>query len=107
MIEYNELINELILANVNDIVSLKLFLFVIFIFIFSLAIDVIFGELPGVVHPVVIMGSIISFFRNIFINIKNKISGVLTVLCASFAVGIILFIIYLICKINIVLLFVL
>ena len=53
------------------------------------------------------MGSIISFFRNIFINIKNKISGVLTVLCASFTVGIILFIIYLICKINIVLLFVL
>ena len=106
MIEYNELINKLMFTNINDIVSIKLFLFVIFTFLLSLAIDVILGELPGRVHPVVIMGSIINFFKNMFIKIKNKISGVLTVICASFAVCIILFIIYVFCKINIVLLFI-
>ena len=43
MIEYNELINKLMFTNVNDIVSLKLFLFVIFTFLLSLAIDIILG----------------------------------------------------------------
>ena len=106
MIEYNELINGLIFANVNDIVSLKLFMFVIFTFVLSLAIDVIFGELPGSIHPVVIMGSIISFFKSKFIDIRNRMSGVLTVLCAGLVLSIILFIIYFIFKINIILLFI-
>ncbi len=106
MIEYNELINGLIFANVNDIVSLKLFMFVIFTFVLSLAIDIIFGELPGSIHPVVIMGSIISFFKSKFIDIRNRMSGVLTVLCAGLVLSIILFIIYFIFKINIILLFI-
>ena len=106
MIEYNELINGLIFANVNDIVSLKLFMFVIFTFVLSLAIDVIFGELPGSIHPVVIMGSIISFFKSKFIDIRNRMSGVLTVLCAGLVLSVILFIIYFIFKINIILLFI-
>ena len=106
MIEYNELINKLMFTNVNDIVSLKLFLFVIFTFLLSLAIDVILGELPGRVHPVVIMGSIINFFKDIFINIRNRLSGVLTVLCAGIVLSILLFVIYFIFKINIVLLFI-
>ena len=106
MIEYNELINKLMFTNVNDIVSLKLFLFVIFTFLLSLAIDVILGELPGKVHPVVIMGSIINFFKDMFINIRNRLSGVLTVLCAGIVLCILLFVIYLIFKINIVLLFI-
>lgn len=106
MIEYNELINKLMFTNVNDIVSLKLFLFVIFTFLLSLVIDVILGELPGRVHPVVIMGSIINFFKDIFINIRNRLSGVLTVLCAGIVLCILLFVIYFIFKINIVLLFI-
>ena len=106
MIEYNELINKLMFTNVNDIVSLKLFLFVIFTFLLSLAIDVILGELPGKVHPVVIMGSIINFFKDMFINIRNRLSGVLTVLCAGIVLSILLFVIYFIFKINIVLLFI-
>ncbi|WP_295590692.1 cobalamin biosynthesis protein [uncultured Methanobrevibacter sp.] len=106
MIEYNELINKLMFTNVNDIVSLKLFLFVIFTFLLSLAIDVILGELPGRVHPVVIMGSIINFFKDMFINIRNRLSGVLTVLCAGIVLSILLFVIYFIFKINIVLLFI-
>lgn len=107
MIEYNELINKIIMfTNVNDIVSLKLFLFVIFTFLLSLAIDVILGELPGKVHPVVIMGSIINFFKDMFINIRNRLSGVLTVLCAGIVLSILLFVIYFIFKINIVLLFI-
>ncbi|MBR6992863.1 MAG: cobalamin biosynthesis protein [Methanobrevibacter sp.] len=106
MIEYNELINKLMFTNVNDIVSLKLFLFVIFTFLLSLAIDIILGELPGRIHPVVIMGSIINFFKNMFINIRNRLSGVLTVLCAGIVLCILLLVIYFIFKINIVLLFI-
>ena len=106
MIEYNELINKLMFTNVNDIVSLKLFLFVIFTFLLSLAIDVILGELPGMVHPVVIMGSIINFFKDMFINMRKRLSGVLTVLCAGIVLCILLFVIYFIFKINIVLLFI-
>ena len=106
MIEYNEFINNMISTNVSDIVTLKLFLFVIFALMFSLAIDVIFGELPGRIHPVVIMGSIINFFKNIFIGIRNKSSGLLVVVCSGIAVSVILFVIYLICKINIILLFI-
>lgn len=106
MIEYNELIGNILLTDANGIASVKLFSFIILAFLISFAIDMIFGELPGRIHPVVIMGSIITFFRNRFISIKNRLSGLLVVLCAGFALNIILFIIYLICKINIVLLFI-
>mgnify|MGYP003297288944 CR=1 FL=1 len=106
MIEYNELIGNILLTDANGIASVKLFSFIILAFLLSFAIDMIFGELPGRIHPVVIMGSIITFFRNRFISIKNRLSGLLVVLCSGLAVGIILFIIYLICKINIVLLFI-
>ena len=51
---------------------IELFYFIIMALLFSLAIDVTLGELPTKIHPVVIIGSIISFFKKIFINIKNK-----------------------------------
>ena len=106
MIEYNEIIANVLSADANGIVSLNLFLFIVFAFLFSYAIDFAFGELPGRIHPVVIMGSIINFFKNKFIGMKNKISGLLVVLCASIAVSLILFVIYIVCKINIILLFI-
>lgn len=106
MIEYNNLINDIIFTQTGNINSLNLFLFIIFSLLFSLAIDVIFGELPGKIHPVVIIGSIINFFRGLFIGFRNRISGILLVLCTCFVSSLILYIIYFICKFNIILLFI-
>ena len=98
MIEYNNIIN-----NIN---SIELFLFIILGLLFSLAIDFIIGERPTKIHPVVIIGSLISFFKKIFIKIKNRLSGLLLIICTILVVSIILFIIYLICKVNVLLLFI-
>lgn len=106
MIEYNKLFNDIIFTKIGNINSLKLFLFIIFALLLSLAIDVIFGELPTRIHPVVIIGSIIGFFKNIFIKIKNRWSGLLLVLFTCCVISVIIYIIYLITSINIILLFI-
>lgn len=102
MIDYN----GLLLAKVSSIVSFDLFLFVILTLIISLVIDMTFGELPGRIHPVVIIGLIIDFFKNIFIKISNKTSGLLVVLFVFGMVSFILYLIYLISSINIILFFI-
>ena len=85
---------------------IELFYFIVLALLLSLAIDVLFGELPTKIHPVVIMGSIISFFKKIFIKIKNRISGLLLVLSSVLVVSIILYIIYYIFSFNSLLLFI-
>lgn len=67
-------------------------IFCIFTLIFSLIVDTIIAELPSKIHPVVIMGSIITFFKKYLIKIKNKISGLLLILTTT---CIICFILYL------------
>lgn len=47
-----------------------------FIIIIAIIIDVIFGELPVKIHPVVWMGKIIDFLSEKLINYRGKISGV-------------------------------
>lgn len=79
---------------------IELFYFIILALLLSLAIDVIFGELPTRVHPVVIIGSIISFFKKIFIKIKNRISGLLVILLTSLSISIILYVLYFIFSLN-------
>lgn len=101
----NNLINTSI--SMTNIVSLNLFLFIILLLIVSLAIDVIFGEIPTKIHPVVIIGSIINFFKNKFINIRNKTSGLLLVLATGISISLILYILYDIFSINVILLFIL
>lgn len=101
MIEFN----DIIFAEIGNINSLNLFLFVIFALILSIIIDIVFGELPGKIHPVVIMGSIITFFKNIFIGIRNRISGLLLVICSVFVTSAILYLFYIIGCLNSVLLF--
>ena len=71
MIGYNELINNTIYSGIGNDIG-NLFLFVIFSLVFSIAIDVLYGELPTRIHPVVIIGSIISFFKNVFIKINDS-----------------------------------
>ena len=102
MIDYNTIIS----LNINDIISLNLFLFIALGLLFSLVIDVIFGELPTKIHPVVIIGSVISFFKSMFISIKNRFSGFLLTLFTALTITVILFIVYSIAKVNIILLFV-
>lgn len=99
MFEYNKLIELILIQNGNS-TSLNLFVFIIFTLLFSLAIDVILGELPAKIHPVVIMGSIINFFKKHYIMIKNRWSGLLLVLSASVVTGIFLLIFYLIGCLN-------
>ncbi|MBE6508453.1 MAG: cobalamin biosynthesis protein [Methanobrevibacter sp.] len=103
MIGYNELINEVIFTKVSGIVSFKLFLFIISIMIISIVIDIVFGELPGRIHPVVIIGSLINFFKNLFINIKGRISGLLLIAGVVIVSMIILYLIYVVCSYNVIL----
>jgi adenosylcobinamide-phosphate synthase len=49
----------------------------LFIIIIAVIIDVIFGELPAKIHPVVWMGKVIDFFREYLINYRSKISGII------------------------------
>ena len=106
MIEYNYLINDVLTKNVNALDSFTMFAFVVLALILSLMIDIIFAELPTRVHPVVIVGSMISFFKNVFIDFKSRLSGLFVVIGVCLLSAIILFIIYYITSINIVLLFI-
>lgn len=103
MIEYNKLIIDIFSMKVD---SFELFLFIIFSLIVSLAIDLIAGELPTRIHPVVIIGSLITFFKNMFIGIKNKLSGLLLVLATGISISVILYVLYFIFSLNGLLLFV-
>lgn len=47
------------------------------IIIIAIIIDVIFGELPAKIHPVVWMGKLIDFFKEYLINYRSKISGII------------------------------
>ena len=67
-----------------------------FILILAIAIDLIFGEFPVKIHPVVIIGKFTDYFIEIFIKIKNKLSGLcLTIAVAflSFSLAILIFVI--------------
>jgi adenosylcobinamide-phosphate synthase len=103
MIEYNNLLNDIFTQNAN---SLGLFMFIISALLLSIAIDVFLGELPTAIHPVVIIGSIIDFFKNVFIKIKNRLSGLMLALFTVLSVSLIVYIFYLIGKMNIVIMFI-
>ena len=106
MIEYNNLLNDIIFIKINSITSFNLFIFIIFALILSLTIDIIFGELPTRIHPVVVMGSLISFFKMKLISIKSRLSGLFTVLGVCIVSSVILYIIYLITSVNVILFFI-
>ena len=50
---------------------------ILFIIIIAIVIDVIFGELPAKIHPVVWMGKLIDFFKGYLIDYRSKISGII------------------------------
>lgn len=98
MIEFIEIINNNLIKNY--------YLFIILSLLVSLAIDIIYGELPTKIHPVVILGSIIDFFKKRFININNKLSGFLVVVLSSIVSSVILYVIYNIASVNVIFLFI-
>ncbi|MCR5026438.1 MAG: cobalamin biosynthesis protein [Methanobrevibacter sp.] len=79
---------------------LEVFLFIIITLFASLAIDLIYGELPTKIHPVVIIGSIIGYFKTILIKINNKWSGLLITLITMIISCLIFSAILIICSIN-------
>ena len=78
----------------------EVFLFIVISLIISLAIDLIFGELPTKIHPVVIIGSLITFFKKLFIRIDNRWSGFLTTICVMLIFSLMIIIIMFLASIN-------
>ena len=94
---YNfDLINNFnILLSINSINSTYSILIFILLSLFSaIFLDIIYGELPTKIHPVVFIGSIISFFKNIFIKIKNKWSGLFLTLSTCIVSTVLLIILF-------------
>ena len=87
-------------------VKSNIFIFIVLSLLFSLAIDVLLGEMPSKIHPVVIIGKFIDFFKNIFIKIKNRFSGFLTSFCVISVSCVILYIIYYFISFNYILMFI-
>ena len=79
---------------------LDVYHFILITLILSLLVDLIYGELPTKIHPVVIIGKFISFFKNIFIKYKNRLSGFFTTLFTVICCCALLVMIMLICSIN-------
>ena len=67
---------------------------IIFIILISLAIDLLYGELPTIAHPVVIIGNLIEIFKKRLIKIKNKSSGMILTICICGLSAFILYVIY-------------
>ncbi len=54
------------------------------VLLLAAAIDVIFGEPPAAVHPVVWIGKLITFLKNAAPKTHRKLYGVLMALCCVF-----------------------
>jgi adenosylcobinamide-phosphate synthase len=79
---------------------LEVYYFIIITFFISIIIDLFYGELPTKIHPVVVIGNIINFFKKTFIKYKNKWSGFFTTLFTVITSCLILFAILLISSVN-------
>ena len=73
---------------------------IIFIILISLAVDLFYGELPTLIHPVVKVGNMTEVFKKILSGIKNKSSGLILTLCVCSLSGVILYVIYYFISIN-------
>jgi adenosylcobinamide-phosphate synthase len=67
----------------------------------SIAIDLIFGELPTEVHPVVIIGKFINYLLKRIINIKRKLTGFLLTAIVSISTIFVAEAILVVCSSNI------
>lgn len=89
-----------------NFINFDLFLFIMSVFVFAIVFDIIIGELPSKIHPVVIIGKIIDFFKNLFIKIRNEFSGLLLFLSTTIVSTVILFALFLVVNVNFYLMFI-
>lgn len=89
-----------------NFINFDLFSFIISTLVFAIVFDIIIGELPSKIHPVVIIGKIIDFFTDLFIKIRNKISGLLLFLSTTLISTVILFALFLVVNVNFYLMFI-
>lgn len=89
-----------------NFINFNLFLFIISTLVFAIIFDIIIGELPSKIHPVVIIGKIIDFFTDLFIKIRNKISGLLLFLSTTIVSTVILFVLFSVINLNFYLMFI-
>lgn len=73
---------------------------ILLIVIIAVLIDIIFGELPSKIHPVVLMGKFIEFFKGFLIKHDSKMSGMLLTLILTIIFAFFTYIIVEISKIN-------
>ena len=86
----------------NIIFTFNILIFILSSLLLAIIFDVIYGEVPTKIHPVVLIGSIISFFKNKFIKIKNKSSGLLLVLSTCIISNVLLIILFYLFSFNII-----
>lgn len=89
-----------------NFINFDLFSFIISTIVFAIVFDIIIGELPSKIHPVVIIGKIIDFFTGLFIKIRNKFSGLLLFLSTTIVSTVILFVIFSVISVNFYLMFI-
>ncbi|WP_273476369.1 cobalamin biosynthesis protein [Methanobrevibacter woesei] len=89
-----------------NFINFDLFSFIISTLVFAIIFDIIIGELPSKIHPVVIIGKIIDFFTDLFIKIRNKISGLLLFLSTTIVSTVILFVLFSVINLNFYLMFI-
>lgn len=69
----------------------KIYYYPILLLIFAIFIDLIFGELPAKIHPVVLIGKLIDFLSKLLLKFKNKLSGLFLLLLTTTISTVILF----------------
>lgn len=79
-------------------------IFILLIFLISIIIDLIYGELPVKIHPVVLIGNLIDFFKNRLIKYRNRFSGFVLSICVYLISGISLFVLFKLFSLNYILL---
>lgn len=89
-----------------NFINFDLFSFIISTLVFAIVFDIIISELPYKIHPVVIIGKIIDFFTDLFIKIRNKISGLLLFLSTTIVSTVILFVLFSVINLNFYLMFI-
>ena len=62
-----------------NFINFDLFSFIISTLVFAIIFDMIIGELPSKIHPVVIIGKIIDFFTDLFIKIRNNLYMIINI----------------------------
>ena len=108
MLHNIDLINKIsLLSSVSNInFTFEVLIFILLSLLLAIIFDLIYGELPNKIHPVVLIGLLITFFKNKFIKIKSKWSGLFLTICVCFVSSVLLLIICFIASFNLIVFFI-